>query len=170
MATNASGALALGMIQPLSDPLLQQIKDGIEAILPPDLKDAYLRIIVAGLKIMFSPQTHQEAVNALTQASKQHGPYQAVALGIVTLLSIILRESKGKMSFLASTPAGIVLLCYAFEFVEKQQHLTLTPQIFADATHVVTLGVMKLFGITQEMLAEGVDYAKMATLKQGLAN
>jgi len=166
MAQEATTPSGEGMIQQIKDPLLQKIKAGIEAKVPEDMKRDYLAIIVAGMKIMFSPETHQIAVRALTEAAQSRSLPHAVALGTVTLMNMIYQESKGQMSIPASFPAAVVLMLYAFEFVEKMQPITITPQMIADATKVVTLGLMKLFGITQEKLAEGLDYARQ---QQGAA-
>jgi hypothetical protein len=149
-----------GMIgkKPLTDPMLKKIRDEVEKSVPAELKDGYLRIVVAGMKLIFSEQTNKMALNALTRAAAKVGPYRATALGVVTLIGIIYRESKGKMSIPAAFPASIVLLCYALEFLEKTTNLQVNEQNVAQMTKIVTLGVMKLFNITKENLVEGAKY------------
>jgi hypothetical protein len=150
----------VGMIgqKPLTDPMLKKIRDGVESSVPAELKDDYLKIVVAGMKLMYSEQTNKMSLMALTRAAGKVGPYRATALGVVALLGIIYRESKGKMSTPAAFPAAIVLLCYALEFLERTANLEVNEQNFALMTQMVTLGTMKMFNITKENLAEGAKY------------
>lgn len=147
-----------GMIQGVSDPILKELRDKIEAKIPANLKDDYLRIVVAGTKIIVSEQTHQMAVKAFQEALKKIGdPVKAVANSTLTLISIIYRESRGKMSFPAATPAAVVLMCHVFELAEKMGLVQITPEIVGQGVKLVGAGVLKLFGVTTDQLTQAVN-------------
>lgn len=158
--TNTGKNSLMQSVRPVADPILAKIKRDVEAKLPPTLKDGYDRIIVAGLKIMFSPETHAMALRALQEAIQRRDISSGVALSTVTLIGMVYKASQGKMSIAAAFPAAIVLMCYVFEFLEGAQKITITPPLVAKTTSAVTQGVLKLFGITQQQFAQGIEESR----------
>jgi hypothetical protein len=84
--------------------------------LPPQLKDAYERVVLAGMKIMFDPSTHQMAMKTLAG----DGPIdERLAKGIAALMGTLIKESNGTMPPPVVIPAGIELIAAAGDFLKK---------------------------------------------------
>lgn len=135
----------------LTEPLLVQVKRDVEAQVPKELKDAYDRVIVAGLKLMYSDQTHRYLDEYLAQTKDSKNPAQMIAHGLMKLLQILFKESQGKLSVEAAFPAITVLMCYALEDLEQRYQIDVTPKLIADTTRAVTAGYLTLFDIPGKM-------------------
>lgn len=131
----------------LSDPLLEQVKQHIETKLPPALQDGYQRIVVAGLKVLYSPQT-QPSVSQIMQKIQQGGfnPKQ-IATAIVNLLGMIFGQSNKQMSIPSTLPAGITLMAYILDDMKKMVGLQITPPLIKTVGQLVAQLFVKAFGI-----------------------
>ncbi len=98
------------------DPILKQIEDGIEAAVPKELKTAYLRVMAAGMKIMFSKETSKFMEERLENVDDVP---KAVAEGIADLLLLVYNESKRTMSIPAAMLAAFSLMSQALDYAEK---------------------------------------------------
>lgn len=114
------------------DPMLAKIQQDIESKLPPNVKDAADRIIVAGLKILYSPQTHPIVQTLYDKIQKDGFQPTAIATGMVNFLGMIYKASRGKMSVAVAFPAGVVLLCYVLDDLEKTRGLKITQPLVKD--------------------------------------
>lgn len=152
--------------QGLRDPLLQSIRAQIEAKLDPAIKHAYLSIVVSGLKLMFSDETHQLMLQDIEEIKRRGYDARALADATLGLLSIIHRESAGKASWDAMFPAGIVLMCYTLEWMERTQRVRVTKELVAAATKALLVVYLKMTGLTQEQIAQAV---RQGALKPGTA-
>lgn len=147
----ATEAPATEAPEQLTDPLLVQVKRDVEAQVPKDLKDAYDRVIVAGLKLMYSDQTHRYLDEYLEKTKDAKNPAQMIAHGLMKLLQILFKESQGKLSVEAAFPAITVLMCYALEDLEQRYQMDVTDKLIADTTRAVTAGYFHLFDIPKRM-------------------
>jgi hypothetical protein len=126
------------------DPILEKVKQGVESKLPPQAKDAFDRIVVAGMKILFTPSTHA-VVQTLYQKVRQGGfQPQAIATGMVNFLGMIYKASQGKMSVSVAYPAGVVLLCYVLDDLEKTQGLTVTEPLVKEVGKIMAQQIMTM--------------------------
>lgn len=119
------------------DPLLRQAQAGIEAKIPAELKPEYLRIIIAGLKVMFMPQTEHLMAEKFKAAGNNLVP--AVADGISDLMLIIYKQSGRRASIPAMAPAAVVLMFHALDFAEQALHVQVTKDMIAECTQA-TIG------------------------------
>lgn len=142
----------------IDDPILQRIERGIEAKVPPDMKQAYLAVIVAGMRVMYSEETAHMMDDQL-QASDDL--VTNVSEGIAKLMMMLHSESKGKMSIPAAALASISLMAQALDYAEKKFGIEVTPEIAAAATKATTTAVLKVFGIDQ------ADVEKQIAAKSG---
>lgn len=149
-----------GLIQDVKDPILVKLRAGVESKLDPSLKEGYQRIVVAGMKLLFSPQTQHLMVDALTQARQSGNVPAGVIQGVTRLMTQLVNESKGKLSVPAAFPAAITLMTYILEFATTALKVPIDNNMVAGMTHGVTMGLLKLFKIDQAKLAQGIDYAR----------
>jgi hypothetical protein len=90
------------------------LQKNISAKLDPAKQNALERIVLAGMKVMFSPQTHQMMLQELD------GPGDIVtklAEGIAKLMGLLFQQSKGSMPGDLLIPAGGILMAKACEFL-----------------------------------------------------
>jgi hypothetical protein len=131
------------------DPILMKVRAGVESKLPPELKDSVERIVVAGLKLLYDPSTHpqvQRIYDAIAQGGFQP---TAIATGMVNLLGMIQKSSGGKMSVPAAYPAGVILLTYILDDLEKMKGLKVSDQLVKDIGKQMMQMFVKAFGINQ---------------------
>ena len=129
---------------------------------PEDLRDAYDRIIGAGMKFMFSDQTHGEMVKML----KGQGTLDdKLSAGVAYLMMNMVQQSNGTMPPELIIPAGIDLILQAAEFAEKTGMDQVTTEIIANAMHKYVLLVAKKAGVSEDQLMNGID-----KLSQGAKN
>lgn len=104
----AEGEAPAGKLTP------QAVREKLE--LPPELKDAYERVVLAGMKVMFDPQTHEMALKAL----EGEGPVeQRLAQGIAGLMGTLIDQSNKTMPPQVVIPAGIELLVAAGDYLRE---------------------------------------------------
>ena len=87
-----------------------------EMKLPPELQNAYDKVVVAGMKMMFSKETQGDMLKVL----EQEGPmYQKLGEGVATLMLTMFMQSNQTMPPQVIIPAGIELLVQAADFIRK---------------------------------------------------
>ena len=111
--------------------------------LPDNLKDAYDRVVLAGMKVMFSPETHQKAMTFL---SEENGPAdQRIGQGVAALMGILIQQSNNTMPPQIVIPAGIELVAAAGDFL-KQSGEAVTDDDIAGAMAEFTQVVLQQAG------------------------
>lgn len=146
----------------LNDPVLKQIEQGIEEKIPPDLKDAYLAIVVSGMQVMFSKETSELLDKTL---SMQGDMVSNIAQGIAKLLTLVYNESKksvpeggeGGMDVRMAVPAGITLMCQALDYAEQTKGVEITPEMAAEATKQTMMATLKAFGISEDQVNQTIQ-------------
>lgn len=135
----------------ISDPILQKIQKQIEAKVPPDLKKDYLAVVVAGMKVMFSPETSNLLMDRLKASDDV---VKNVSSGIADLLALLYQESGQKMSVPAAMFAAIVLMCQALDVAEKTMGIQITPDMAAACAEATAKASMAKFGIDDQKVQQ----------------
>lgn len=133
------------------DKLLTQVKQGIEAKIPPNLQEDTQKMVVAGMKIMFDAQTHQMMMKQINQSGDIT---DNVAKGIGALMSIIFRSSKGAPPIDAAVPASILLMVEALDYLAQTGKIQITPDIVAQCTKTLMAYMMQKLGLTPEKIRQ----------------
>jgi hypothetical protein len=133
------------------NPTLQKIEEGVQAKVPQPMQAAYQKIVLAGMKIMFSAQTHPFMVQQLSQKGDV---VDHVAQYVAGLLGVMYKQSKGTMPIKAAIPAATALMCEALDFLDKSGKLKITDQVVAQCTKGVAAYVLQKFGVTPQRLAQ----------------
>ena len=121
---------------------------------PPQFKDAFERVVVAGMKIMFDQSTHAFAMKRVQQGEGSVG--QRLGNAVASMLSVILEKGKGGIPPQVVVPAGITLLVSAADFMNRSGIEAVSAKEIGVATEVMIDDVLKMFKI---------DPAKAAALK-----
>ena len=142
----------------IQDPMLAQVKAKVEASVPKELKNSFDAIVVAGLNLMFSTQTHKymkKFLKAIQIAGREKAP-TLVAHGIIKMLSIIHKEAGKNFSIPAAHPAALVLMAYALEFIEKTQDIEIDAGTIDEVAQLITGGYFKLFKIDKGQIEQSI--------------
>ena len=135
--------------------MLEQIERNVEQNLDktmPQLKQAYMNIVVAGRQAMFSEKTHEIMVKYMQNITGPQDVPKIVAHGIVKLLSELYTRSNGKMSTDSSAVAAITLMTYALKYVEGALNIDVTKAMIDETTQATITGVFAFLGIKPEQI------------------
>lgn len=146
----AKGLIQDKMARPEGDDLdVETIKENIK--MPPELQEAYERVVIAGMKVMFSKESHKLMLDEL----KKEGPIgQKLGMGIAGLMLLLVKESNSTIPPEVIIPAGINLLTRAADFVRKTELEKITNADIGDAMEVMISTILQKFGVEPEQMAE----------------
>jgi hypothetical protein len=133
--------------------------------IPPNLQNAYERLVLAGKKVMYDEKTHNVV---LQQMQDIQGPIeQQLGQSIAGLMVILYNQSKGAMPPSLLIPAGTELTAEAADFLKKSGQ-QINDQQIAQAIVVMTQSLLKKFKIDPNKLNSVIDSraaARAATLQ-----
>lgn len=132
----------------LSNPLLQQIEDQIEAGLTPETRANYMKIVVAGMHIALDKNG-----SMMAQLAKAPDPIIGAAKGAVGLMLIMRKEAKGVMPMKAAVPAAMTLLLKALDFIDRSKIAQVGASELDRASRAFTDFLFARMGITKQGLA-----------------
>lgn len=125
--------------------------------MPPELEKAYNRVVLAGMKVMFSKDTHEMSLQALQGEGSLS---ERVANGIAQLMGILYQQSNGTIPGEVIIPAGLNLLLQAADFIDRKQLEPIDDNTIAEA---MAMFIAKIF----EGSGQNIE-AVMAELEQKL--
>jgi hypothetical protein len=149
----ATGLIQDEMAQPEGDELTpESVSKSIK--MPPELQDAYDRVVLAGMKIMFSKESHQ----AMLKELQRGGPIaDRLGKGISGLLLMMIKESNYTMPPAVIIPAGIELMMKAVEFLRNTKLAEINNQDIGNAMELMVTTIMGKFGATPEKLQQALS-------------
>lgn len=128
------------------------IKDKIDV--PPDLKAAFQRVIAAGLKVMYSEETHQDVMNMLP---KDGSPAENLGHGIANLVNMLWQQSNKTLPPQLFIPAGTYLLTDAAEFLQQSGDSNVTDADVGEALLVMITDIFKMAGANADQAMQLLD-------------
>jgi len=142
-----------------SGSLIKKAEQEIEAKIPADFKNAYSRIVIAGMKVMFDKSTHGQMLRFL---EAEGDITDSIANGIGQLIGILYRESskqtgKPTMPMEAAIPAALTLMLKAIEYAAGLGKLQATPEIIDQITQKTIQKIAE---------AQGIDKGQMDAAMQ----
>lgn len=139
----AEGIIQDKMARPQGDDLTPEaVKNGIK--IPPELQEAYDRVVVAGMKIMFSKETHR----IMLKEMQKEGPVaQRLGTGIAGLMLIMVKESNDTMPPQIIIPAGIELMMQAVDFMKKTGMANPTNEEIGQGMQIMITTILEKFGV-----------------------
>jgi hypothetical protein len=135
----------------------QEIGAQIAKDIPPDLQEAFARIVKAGMKVMFSEQTHDLMMEQLSQDGEMQ---QVLGEGIAGLMLLLFKKSNQTMPPQLLVPAGIYLLAEAADYAEKIMKEKMPPEIMADSIQVMTDIIFEKMGVPKDKLNAAMTKAE----------
>jgi len=132
-----------------------EIRQGLRENVPPPMREAYDKVVTAGMKIMFDKSTHHLLVE---QMGAEGEVPDKIAEGVAALMAMMLKNSKGAFPQQLIIPAGIELMLHAADFIAQGGGETITAD---DMGAAVQKFVFKLFegaGVKPEALMASVGH------------
>ena len=151
--------------------LLVKSEAAISAKVKPADKLAYNKILTAGMKAMFSKETHQLLVQGLEQAPDK---IDMIVKGVIGLLGILYKEGRSTMPIGPMVLAGNAMLMEALDFAEQAGMVKIDAETLGQATHNYIEHIMselqkklpELGNMMDKAHAAMQDPQKMAQFKQ----
>jgi hypothetical protein len=139
------------------EPLFQKTIDGTAA--KAKNKDAYDRIVEAGLTAMFDKRTHDMLMEGMDEA-----PDVAAwaGKGVAGLLGMLAKQSRGTMPFEEMLLAGVTLLMHGLDFLVQMGKLEATPDTVATAMKAYSMTILAAGGVDEKMLGQMIDKSQQA--------
>ena len=146
----AKGLIQDNMSRPEGDDLnTETIKENIK--MPPEFQEAYERVVIAGMKVMFSKESHKLMLDEL----QKEGPIgQKLGMGIAGLMLLLFKESNQTMPPQVIIPAGVELLMQAADFIRNTKIEKITNADIGEAMEVMISTILQKFGVDPEQMGE----------------
>lgn len=146
----ATGIIQDQMARPEGEELTPEaVSENIQ--MPPELQEAYDRVVLAGMKIMFSKDSHKLMLKEL----QKPGPVgQKLGQGIAGLMLILVKESNNSIPPAVLIPAGIQLMMQAVDFMRKTGMEKVTNQDIGDGMELMIMTLMEKFGASPEKVQQ----------------
>jgi hypothetical protein len=123
---------------------------------PVNFQEAFSRVVKAGMKVMFSEQTHDMMIEELNQDGDLS---QRAGEAIAGLMLMLYQKSNQTMPGEVIIPSGTYLLAEAADFIEKVTGEEVTPDVLAGAMQVMMDTLMKKFGVEPSKLVAAAEKA-----------
>lgn len=111
--------------------------------LPPELQNAYERVVAAGMKVLFSKETHKFMLDQL-QAPGSNA--EKLGQGIAKVMVFMFNESNGTMPQEVIVPAAMLLLLKAADFVNQSGKGKITDEEIGQAMEILIDSLFEGFG------------------------
>lgn len=124
---------------------------------PPQAQSIIKRVYLAGMKLIFSPQTHGQMMDEFAKQMQQSNDLAGnLGTDIAHIMLILFQQSKGTMPQGALIPAGAMLLAKTCEYLAETNQAQVDDAVFANALHLMSVALMSKFdkGFAQKMGAE----------------
>lgn len=132
----------------LKNRLLAQSEQQIEANMQPDVRDDYMKVVVAGMHLALANGPN----GFLAKLRTVPNPVDACAKGAVALMLIMRKESRGVMPMKSGIPAAYVLMLHGLDFLETSGIAKIAEAELVRASHTFTNVLFGELKITPQMI------------------
>lgn len=140
----------------LNNKILQSAEAALESNLMPEVKEDYMKIVVAGMRAALHGGTEGLLADRLRRSKD---PLGDIAKGAVNLVMALSHQSKGVMPMKAMGPASMTLMLQALDFADKAGVIKVGAAELVKATHIWANRLMTALHITPAMLNKAAGMA-----------
>ena len=146
----ATGIIQEGMGRPEGDDLsTKDVSDNINV--PPESQEAYERVVIAGMKVMYSKESHRMMLKEL----QKEGPIdQRLGKGIAGLMLLLVKESNGTIPPEVIIPAGVKLLMEAVDFMRDTGIGNPTNAEIGNGMQIMIAIILEKFGVAPDKMEQ----------------
>lgn len=146
----ATGLIQDEMARPEGDDLTKEsVEENIK--MPPELQEAYERVVIAGMKVMFSKESHKFMLKEL----QREGPMdQRLGKGIAGLMLLLVKESNNTIPPEVIIPAGMKLMMEAVDFMRETGLGQPTNAEIGGGMQIMISTILEKFGIAPDKMEQ----------------
>lgn len=146
----ATGLIQDEMGRPEGDDLTKEsVEENIK--MPPELQEAYERVVIAGMKVMFSKESHKFMLREL----QREGPMdQRLGKGIAGLMLLLVKESNNTIPPEVIIPAGMKLMMEAVDFMRETGLGQPTNAEIGGGMQIMISTILEKFGIAPDKMEQ----------------
>lgn len=112
--------------------------------MPPELQEAYDRVVLAGMKVLFSKESHQLLMDEI----QGQGPVpQRLGEGVAGLMLLLFKESNQTIPPQVIVPAGTELMMQVADFLKKTGLMPVSDQDVGAAMEIMIMKILQAFGV-----------------------
>jgi len=120
------------------------IEQHIMEKMPKEFQGALKRVVLAGMKILFSKETHSQLFDSIRPEDEV--PLEdELGAGAANLMLLMFKESNNSMPLQTVIPAGSILLAKACEFINETKLAPITDETYFEAMHMFTSVMRRQF-------------------------
>jgi CheY-like chemotaxis protein len=123
----------------------------IEKNIKPELFDQYERLVAAGMKVMYAPETRNVVQKYLSGPEE---PVTKAVKGVMSLLGLLTQKSKTKIEMDVLMPVAMTLMVEALDVLSQKGDIEFTPDVVAQAMSMFVEMLMTQLGVSNEMLTQ----------------
>jgi hypothetical protein len=128
------------------------IAEKVATDMPKEFQEAFARVVKAGMKVIFSKETHEDIIQLLNQ--NEGDISETLGNQIASLMALLYKKSNQTMPGEVIVPAGTYLLAHAAEFLEKVTGEEIGPEIIASAMQTMIDALMAGFGVDPKQFTQ----------------
>ncbi|PPD48389.1 MAG: hypothetical protein CTY14_02180 [Methylotenera sp.] len=140
------------MDQQQFNPRPEAISEQISQSMPKEFQEAFARVVKAGMKVIFSEETHEDIIQLLSKSEGDIG--EMLGGQIANLMAMLYQKSNNTIPGEVIVPAGIYLLAQASEFLEKVTDEEISPEIISVAMQTMIDSLMRGFGVDPQQFSQ----------------
>lgn len=130
----------------------EAISEDVANNIPKEFQESFARVVKAGMKVIFSEETHGDIIELLNKNEGDIG--EMLGSQIASLMGMLYQKSNQTMPGEVIIPAGTYLLSQAAEFLEKVTGEEIGPDVIALAMQTMVTTLMQAFGIDPQQFEQ----------------
>lgn len=130
-----------------------EIRQGLRENVPPSMREAYDKVVDAGMKIMFDKSTHHLMQE---QMAAEGAMDDKLAEGVANLMTMLIQNSSGAFPQQLIIPAGIELLLHAADFAAQGPGEAIDANTMGSAIQKFIFQLFEGSGVNPEQLMAGI--------------
>lgn len=132
----------------------QELQSALRENVPPKYRNAYDRVVVAGMKLLFDKSINRKIMAGI---DSKRPPDDLISDGVASLLLMLVKQSKGTIPQQIIIPAGVDLALQFTEFLQRTETVDVDEQMLASAMQKMIFKVFEAFGVKEDQLMNGIS-------------
>lgn len=129
----------------------------LEKQIPKEFHEAFARVVKAGMKVMFSKETHDDVIDLISNNQGNLG--EVLGQQIANLMALLFEKSNGSIPGEVIIPAGMYLLTQGADFLEQVTGEEASADMIAEASQVFIDTTMGAFGVDPQKFHSATETA-----------
>jgi hypothetical protein len=143
----------------MTNQMLIDIEQNIEAKVSKENKSRYAKTVLAAETMLFDPKTHAN-MELVRNPESQKTPVQTISKGVSGLMWLLYQQSKQTLPAEVLIYAGTTTICKVLDFAERGLKLEITPQIISDTVQRTSERLFEKMGVTPDQLRNAIAQGK----------